>query len=283
MFDKIRNWLHYRKFKQDYETKWPELPVKYLVYFNDEPEEGAFIVFLDWSIDLDWQRDDKAANYASEKGFECHVPKILNAASTLEPSVTNWPKDLKISAKRILGEAIARAFSGEHVAAQEAIENAKQFIADKSREVSRFWTLQACTVSAAFACIFGVTAIWQSTKLINVFGRTPYLLFLAACAGAIGALLSVIFRLGTFSLDSSAEQRLHYAEGLTRIIAGSISGVLVGALVKLGVFLPIFSKADMTTTAICSAALIAGASERLVPNIISKVESNDPLLKGGKK
>jgi hypothetical protein len=280
MLDHIRNWLHCRKYKQDYQQKWPELPVKSLVYYNDDPDQGTVIVFIDWSGDLDWQRDDKAVHYASEKGHDCHVSEILNATSALEPYVRNWPKDLKLSAKRVLGEAIARVFRCDYANGQDAIKKAKRFIIDKSREVSRYWTLQACTASATVAGALGVAAIWQSALLAQVFGRTPYLLFLAACAGAIGALLSIILRLGKLSFDASAERRLHYAEGVTRIVAGGISGILIGALVKLGVFLPVFSQAGLTTTAICAAALIAGASERLVPTIIAKVESTDPFLNG---
>lgn len=282
MISRIKYWLHCRKHPPEHRVKWPDLPVKHLVYFRDHPDDGAYIVFIDYEGDLDWRRDDKAENLTKKADYDCHVSEIQNEVSALEPLVRNWPKDVKFSAKRILGEALARVFRCDRENALEAIAKARQFIANKSREVSRYWTLQACTGSAALATALGVLAIWQENTLVALFGKTPYVLLLAACAGAMGALLSVILRLGKLSFDSSAERRLHIAEGVTRVVAGGISGILVGALVKLGVFLPVFLHAGLTTTAVCAAALIAGASERLAPTIITKVESNDPQLNGGK-
>ncbi len=277
MISDFRYWCHSRKHKPEHVLKWPDLPVKHLVYFRDHPKEGAYIVFVDYVGDLDWRRDDKAEECTREASCDCHVNEIQNEVSSLEPLVRNWPIDVKFSAKRLLGESLARAFRCDYKNALHALDKARAFIQAKSAEVSRFWALQACTASASVAVILGVTAIWQSEVIVRVFGRTSYHLFLAACSGALGALLSVILRLGTLSFDASAERRLHHAEGVARIIAGSISGILVGALVKLGVLLPVFSKADLTTTAICTAALIAGASERLAPTIIAKMESTDTL------
>ncbi len=283
MICRIKYWLHCRKYPPEHAVKWPDLPVKHLVYFRDHPDDGAYIVFVDYEGDLDWRRDDKAEAFTKNGQYDCHVSEVQNEVSALEPLVRNWPKDVKFSAKRILGEALARVFRCDRDNALQALAKAKKFITNKSREVSRYWTLQACTGAAALAAVFGVVAVWQSATLTAAFGQTPYLLFLAACAGAIGALLSVILRLGKLSFDASAERRLHFAEGVTRILAGGISGILVGALVKLGVFLPVFSQSGLTITAVCAAALIAGASERLAPTIIAKAESTDPLLNGDKK
>lgn len=282
MISRIRYWLHCRKHKPEHELKWPDLPVEQLVYFRDHPDDGAYIVFVDYEGDIDWRRDDKAEDFTKKADYDCHVSEVQNEVSVLEPLVRNWPRDVKCSAKRILGEALARVFRCDRDNALQALAKAKKFIADKSCEVSRYWTLQACTGAAAVAVVLGLIAIWQSDVLTAAFGHTPYLLFLAACSGGLGALLSVILRLGKLSFDATAERRLHYAEGVTRVVAGGISGTLVGALVKLGVFLPVFSQAGLTTTAVCAAALIAGASERLAPTIIAKVESTDPLMNGDK-
>ena len=57
-------------------------------------------------------------------------------------------------------------------------------------------------------------------------------------------------------------------------MAGGIAGMLTGAMVKLGLFLSIFNQDKMLPLAMCTAAMIAGASERLAAGIITKVESN---------
>lgn len=282
MISRIRYWLHCHKFKPEHELKWPDLPVKHLVYFRDHPEVGAYIVFIDHVDDLDWRRDDKAEEFTKSANYDCHVSELQSEVSALEPLVKNWPTDVKCSAKRILGEALATVFGCDRDNAWRAIKKAKQFIRDKGREVSRYWTLKACTAAAGIAGTAGLLAVWQSAALTRTFGHTAYLLFLAAAAGAVGALLSVILRLGNLIFDTSAEKRLHYAEGVTRIIAGAISGALVGALVKIGVFLPVFTQTEHLTTAICAAALIAGASERMVPTIIAKLETTESQTNGDK-
>ena len=283
MIQRLICWLTSYKYKQDYEIKWPELPVYFLIYYTDDPIKGSFIVFIDCSIDLDWKRDDLCVEYAASNGFEDNIPKILNIASTLEAYVINWPNDLKLSAKRLLGESLVQAFKGDKLSAHEAIENANKFIIEKRIEVSRFWTLKACVVSSFCAICLGIISIWQCNYIIDLLGKTTYQLILAGSAGSLGALLSVIMRLNSFFFDASAERFLHNVEGVTRVIAGGISGILVGVLVKLGVFLPVFSQTNHLTTALCAAAMIAGASERLVPAIISKVESNGSIQEGAKK
>lgn len=282
MISKIKYWRHCRKHPPDYAKKWPDLPVQQLIYFRDHPEDGAYIVFIDYEGDLDWRRDDMAEAFTKKQNYDCHLSEVQNEVSVLEPLVHHWPRDVKFSAKRILGEALARVFRCDHDNALKVLAKGKKFIKDKSREVSRYWTLQACTAAAILALGLGLAAIWKSEALKELFGQIPFVLFLAACAGAIGALLSVILRLGNLAFDSTAERRLHYAEGVTRIMAGGISGVLVGALVKVGIILPVFAQSGMATTAMCAAALIAGASERLVPTIIAKVESTDTLTNGDK-
>lgn len=76
-------------------------------------------------------------------------------------------------------------------------------------------------------------------------------------------------------MDSTAERHLHYIEGISRIVAGGISGVFVGAMIKLGLILPVFAQTGMETLAMCAGAMIAGASERFAAGIITSVENNN--------
>jgi len=46
-------------------------------------------------------------------------------------------------------------------------------------------------------------------------------------------------------------------------------------MVRLGLILPVFGQAGMETLAMCAAAMIAGASERLAAGIVTKVENNE--------
>ena len=49
----------------------------------------------------------------------------------------------------------------------------------------------------------------------------------------------------------------------------------MGGMVKLGLILPVFGQTGTETLAMCAAAMIAGASERLAAGIVTKVENNE--------
>jgi len=85
-------------------------------------------------------------------------------------------------------------------------------------------------------------------------------------------LLSVVLRMGKSTVDVLAGKRIHFLEGVFRIIAGTISASIVSLSVYAGVLLPIFSQIQKQNIAMVLAGLIAGASERLVPSLIEKVQ-----------
>lgn len=281
MFRGVRRCWHCWRRKQDYQEKWPDLPVCHLVYYEDDPGRAPFIVFIDCEDDLDWKRDDPPDGEPAPTEDDKLLCEVRHEVAFLESEVTNWPRDLKLSIKRMLGEAIASALKSQQKRAMDIIERAKELLIQKRPEVSRYWTLQACITAGGLAGVAGATATWKSPAVIAALGATPHLLFLAFCSGAIGALFFVILRLGSDHVDPSAERRLHFAEGLARIVAGGIAGLMVGAMVKLGVVLPVFSQPGATTLAVCTAAMLGGASERLVPGILAKMESQEAKTKGG--
>ncbi len=256
-----------------------ESEVKYLIYHNAHPKCGEVIVFVDNELDLDWECDDTASQLTDEMPLKASVRKILNQVAVLEPIVHNWPDDLKLMAKRLLGEAVASVLCDDVVGAEAAIENAKKFIIAKSRQVSRYWTLQSCLITGGVAALVGLLEVLARFTIIGLLGRTTFLMSLCFCAGCVGALLFVVMRLGSQpTADSTTERQLHYLEGVARIGGGGIAGVLIGGMVSLGLVLPVFSQAGMESLAMCSAAMIAGASERLVAGIITRTEGNETTV-----
>lgn len=252
--------------------------IKHLIHHREHPVNGEFVVFIDKELDLDWECDDKFSKFIDAIPTKAGLRKTLNSVAMLEPIAQNWPDDLKLSAKRLLGEAIVSALEGDSTGAEIAITNASDFLKRKGKQVSRFWILKACLVTGAIAVIAGTVDAIARNQVVGFIGQTPFLLSLCFFAGCIGAVLFVVLRLGKQpNVDSTAERHLHYLEGIARIIGGGVAGVLIGGMVKLGLILPIFGKISMETLAMCVAAMIAGASERLAAGIITKVENNEAL------
>ena len=268
--------------KEAYSIHNPNIAVKYLIYHRTDAVDGEIKVFVDTDIDLEWECDDKAGKLIDVMPLRTSVRKILNGVASFEPIAHNWPDDLKLTSKRLLGEAIASVLRGEIEGAETALENAKKFIKAKSRQVSRYWTLQSCLVAGGLAAVAGLVEAVARERIIAFIGRTPFLISLTFWAGCVGALLFVVMRLGSQpKVDSTAERRLHCLEAVARIVGGGIAGVLVGTMVKLGLILPVFGQAGMESLAMCAAAMIAGASERLAAGIVTKVENHETTKKDG--
>ena len=88
--------------------------------------------------------------------------------------------------------------------------------------------------------------------------------------GTIGALLSVLQRLGSFPSDPAASNFIHGMDGGVRVFLGGLFS-LVGAF---GFYANVFFGFIAPTTAafpiaVCLIAIVSGASERLIPNLIT--------------
>lgn len=261
---------------EQYSIHNPDVKVKYLIYHHHDPDDGEIKVFVDEKIDLEWECDDKAGRLINTPPLKIQVRKIVNEVAALEPIAHSWPEDLKLTSKRLLGEAVASILRDDPEGAATALENARKFVKAKSKQVSRFWTLQGCFVAGGIASVAGGIQILVRSCFIQHLGRTPFLLSLCFWAGCVGALLFVVLRLGTQPrVDSTAEKKLHYLEAVARIVGGGIAGILVGGMVKLGLILPVFGQTGMEALAMCAAAMIAGASERLAAGIVTKIENNE--------
>jgi len=108
--------------------------------------------------------------------------------------------------------------------------------------------------------------------VVEIVGLSVFIGFLASSAGALGATLSIITRMGKVQLDCLSGRPLHYMEGASRVIAGALSGLLVYLALLSGQLLPGLLNATNPQVAMLFAAFAAGASERWAPSIVSRLE-----------
>jgi hypothetical protein len=229
-----------------------------------------FIVWIDKDIDIDWVTNDYKK---TRKSFE-EQNQVLNDVARLECIPSDHHKEnIRINYKRMLGEAIARSLEADDESAMKMLVKAEEYIKERNNEKSRYWYLTASGFTALIITFLGFVCWCMRMSIMNILGVTSFFLFLASSAGALGALFSIVQRLGKSNMNSAAGKSLHYLEGSFKIIAGCISALLIALAVDLGLFLPIFSKVDNTHLAMVLSGIIAGASERLAPSLISKAES----------
>lgn len=179
----------------------------------------------------------------------------------------------------MVGEGVARSLKHDYPGANQILDEAEQYISQRNRELARFWQLSSGASLALSLALIGII-IWVCREPATAaIGRTALFLILSGLAGALGAFLSMVFRMGTAMPTSEAPCRLHILEAFSRILAGAISGLLISAFVKIGLLFPAASKTlDLELTMVV-VGLAAGISEKWVPSIVEKL--HDSTMKGG--
>lgn len=255
--------------KRQYEKDWPGLPVKYLIIASKK-----YIVFLDNENDLDWQTSDdfdaRELTTEQRKGYN-QVKNEIDSSECVPAE--NLDEKIIISFKKQLGEALIRAFENDFENAHKMILHAKEFILKRSIEQSRFMFLTSSGLTTSIALILFIILWIAKDFAVDLLGKTVYFSTLSSLIGGLGALLSVILRMGKANLDFNASKKLHFLEGSSRIVAGMISALIISICIKTGILLPIFSEIESTHLAMILGGIVAGASERFAPSIINKLDS----------
>jgi hypothetical protein len=243
-------------------------------------ETDGFVVFLDDKLDLDWQTTDDYDLKGPKDAVKNN--KILNRAAALEATPNeHHPYGIRLNFKRMVGEGVARSLDHDYESAETVLKQAYAYINDRNIEHARYWQLSTgCVLGLIMTATALVTWSIRST-LIRSWGETGFYLVLAAFAGALGAVLSMIFRMGKTYPTSEAPKDLHRLEASSRIFAGCLSGILVAAAVRIGLVLPVADQQGHLHATMLLAAMVSGASERLAPSLIGKLETLSTRAKNG--
>ena len=252
----------------DIEAIFGKREIRFLVYFNKN-----VLVYVDNEFDVNWVTTPEY-DELFPKNNELQN-EVLNLAASIETTPCEYLNEsLKLGFKRLVGEGIARALREDYVNAKQILAKAEAFVNQRSQEQSRFWYLSASGCAGAVAGAVGLILWLNRTPAIKSIGTIAFEAILACVAGALGATLSIIMRMGKVHLDSLSGRSLHYMEGASRVIAGSLSGLLVFLAFMSGQILPALMKSGNAHVAILLIALVAGASERWAPSIVSRLESS---------
>ncbi len=249
------------------QEKWGVLNLKHLIL-----ETKDFIVFIDNSEDLDWITTD---DY-DEKGPEIPAKhnEILNTVALLEcKPIIHLSDKNRLNYKRLLGESLARSLEHDYKKAADILGQAEHYLVERGKELSRRWYLSRAGNTSAIIFTAGLILWVFRDYSTMVLGYTVFITSLSVIAGGLGALLSIIFRMGNESLDCLSGKDLHELESMYRIVAGMLSAFLASLLVRMEIFVPVFSKTSHLEIAIIVVGFIAGMSERFAPSILAKLDS----------
>lgn len=231
-----------------------------------------YIVFLDEELYLHWYYNTAY----TKAGFAKDYGAVVIRAENLEATSILLLKELQLEVfRRLLGESIARLLEDRDAAnASQMLDKAEVFLTARSRERARFWYLSATLTGTVLALAAGILA-WsfrQKVAAATGFGEGAVELLLGAGVGSFGALLSVLRRSDELAIDVSAGKRVHYFEGMMRALVGAAAGFLFALTIKSNILLGAINNSDRATPILLVICVIAGASERLLPDLIKQLE-----------
>ncbi|MBI5791873.1 MAG: hypothetical protein HZA63_10395 [Rhodocyclales bacterium] len=244
--------------------------VKFLVLQTEQ-----FIVYLDSNLDIQWSHSDELK---TDQDFGL----VLNRVAYLEAKARFInEREVLQSIKRLIAEGIARYLEYSSVKMADQIHDlADAQIGELNVKTSWSWYFDAA-YGLTLACLALWGVVWLSRDFITPYlGRTGLEVVLGGLIGSVGAMISVISRGNKLSLDANAGKTIHVTEGIARIVVGIAGALLVALAYKGGILLAGVKFFGSNLAVLLSLSIVAGASERLVPSLIAKVESSVTAMQG---
>ncbi len=256
--------------KQDYQKDWPDVNIGFLILSCPK----QFVVFLDPENDLDWKTSDSYDKKMSNEERKS-LDKITTRLSGLEHFFRpNLSKEIIIEFKKQLGEALALALNKNYEQAEKMLNLAEEYIHDRQIETSRYLFLKGSLI-AGFVVVCIILLIFAKHSSLST---DSFYSILALLLGGLGALFSVILRMGYSFPNYNASKKLHYLEGGCRIIAGILSSLFIILCIKSKVLLFLINHDNTDYHILLLCGFIAGASERLAPSLLTKLPFNYKTL-----
>lgn len=242
----------------------PELgkEVKFLILQTEQ-----FVVYVDANLEIQWYSKDMP----TDKGFGI----VLNRVAYLESSARFITDDnSRLSIKRQIAEGIARYLEySSHELSKEIHDLVESQIKEMNIKTSWGWYFDAAyLITLACLVLWGLMWIGRD-DVMPYLGKVGFEVILGGLIGAVGAIISIVSRGNKINLDANAGKAIHTTEGTARIVVGIAGATLVTLAYKGGILFSGVTFLGSPFAVLLTLAIIAGASERLVPNLIAKVES----------
>ncbi|HVT60351.1 MAG TPA: hypothetical protein VHR45_18405 [Thermoanaerobaculia bacterium] len=243
-------------------------------------EDNGFRVYLDKEHVVHCSPVKKRAAYPKSSGG------VFNTVTYLETlSIPLKKTSHRLPMGRLLGEAVARMISDKRAAAARfMLEKAEYYLNARKSELARMWYLSAAGAVAALLALLAV-GLWMARHrpvASLAAGSTALDVALTACCGGIGAFMFILGRSNMIGMEAGAGRKIHYVEGLARVVAGVAGGFTVALAAKADLLLGVTTKLPQAhgLALMLMLGLAAGASERLVPNLVGQVQARVGMKAG---
>lgn len=227
----------------------------------------TYFVYVASDYSIQWTTTD-------QHNASAHFGEVLSRVAILEAR-SGFIEDQNTlgSVRRQIAEGLARCLGGHQKSDSFALlDEVDHLLTARNKETAWKWYFTAA-YKVTGVCTVGLMLLWLTrAHVVANIGQTAFEVSLGILCGAIGALLSATTRARRLVMDANAGQQIHRLEGLSRIGAGLIGALFValsfeGGLIFGGVQFP-----GSRLAMLLAFCIAAGASERLVPSLVDKIE-----------
>jgi len=232
-----------------------------LIVHNDD-----VLVYLDDELYVEW--------YYDRVEIPPGGPGVLNRVSLLGAvQIDGLSTEIRRSFRRMIGEALARLLANLDVdSANQILDKAQEYVNARNLELARRWYVTAAGSVSGVALVVAFIMWWAKAFIVEQLGKMAFDLLMSTCSGAVGATISLLLDIEKRPLDATAGRPAHLFAGITRIVTGMGGGALAALAVRINMVGGFIGGTPHPFAALLLIGAIAGASERLVPDLITRIE-----------
>jgi hypothetical protein len=233
-------------------------------------QDDNFLVYLDEDLYVEWNYD--GTKIPEGEGWA----GVFNRVSLLEAfQIDGLADEIRKSFRRMIGEAVARLLNSRDVeAANQILDKAEEYVNARNLELARRWYVTAAGLISGLAIVAAFIMWWSKAFVIEQLGETAFDVLMSACSGAVGGTLSLLLGIYKRPLDATAGKHAHQFAGITRVMTGMGGAALTALAVKVNALGGFVVGTPHPFAALMLVAAVAGASERLVPDLITRIEGS---------
>jgi hypothetical protein len=242
--------------------------IRYIIYQNSN-----FIVCIDSKRSLNWYAAEHM-KYASDFG---EVASQINLTESLVDRIFSGRKN-RIAYKKILGDILARLLDEQDsTTARLILDEAKKRVMEHGKERVRMAYINYAVLSVIFiGCLVILTLIFKSDLLEALGQKEIFRIIVCTLLGGVGAFITTFFRFQNYQGSIIAGLPIHRLDGFLRIFYGLIAGIIISLAIK-GQVLAGFADTIAQPWILYFFAMVAGASEVLIPNLIKQTENQTTI------
>ncbi|WP_111672810.1 MFS transporter [Algoriphagus litoralis] len=238
-------------------------PIKYIPY-----QTSNLCISIDSELNLNWNASEEL-NFIPDFG---EIISQVNLADSIVDRIFSRKKN-RIAYKKILAEVLSRALEdSDSKSARNILKEVNSRILQHSQEEIRINYILSAFFSVITVGLLIILSIVFEKDILNFLGndKNTFTIIIATLLGGIGAFITSFFRFQNYKGSIIAGLFIHRLDGSLRVFYGLIAGMTICLAIKGKVFAGFAD--TQSTWLIYFFAVVAGASEALIPNLIKQTE-----------